>query len=191
MSLSFESQLVFDSLLRQGRLRALGHHLRAYHRSSGERWRRILLQHTLLSLLPPGMQGEVRAARFHRGWEQVQSRLLPGWMAEDVRRDLSWRQLALTLQAERARRFGNPMRQMEYELLYPPEVARHPVPWPVELWRPFADRRLHAFLLAIPPEQKFAPHFGFGRAESRRIIFRSIFDRIGTRRWQSGLAISH
>ena len=30
--------------------------------------------------------------------------------------------------------------------------------WPVTNVRPFADRRLHEFLLAIPPEVKFRPH---------------------------------
>jgi asparagine synthase (glutamine-hydrolysing) len=43
-------------------------------------------------------------------------------------------------------------------MLYPAESARHPAPWSIEFWRPFADRRLQSFLLAIPPEQKFLPH---------------------------------
>jgi asparagine synthase (glutamine-hydrolysing) len=30
--------------------------------------------------------------------------------------------------------------------------------WPIELRRPFADPRIHAFLLAVPPELKFWPH---------------------------------
>ena len=35
---------------------------------------------------------------------------------------------------------------------------RHSSPWAIEQWRPFADRRLHEFLFAIPPDQKFEPH---------------------------------
>lgn len=151
-------QLVFDSLLRQRKVRALVQHMQAYHRTSGERWRRIVLWHTLLPLLPGELQRDLRAARIQRDWRRVQSRLLPDWMPQGLRALLSQRQLRLMLQAERTRRFANPVQQMEYELLYPPEVARHPVPWPVEMWRPFADRRLHAFLLAIPPEQKYGPH---------------------------------
>jgi asparagine synthase (glutamine-hydrolysing) len=79
-------------------------------------------------------------------------------MPPALRGELGERHLALCLAAERGRRFGSPAREAEYRLLYPPEVARHPAPWPVEIWRPFADRRLHEFMLAIPPEQKFEPH---------------------------------
>jgi asparagine synthase (glutamine-hydrolysing) len=79
-------------------------------------------------------------------------------MPEWLRADLEQRQLELCLEAERGRRYSSPAREEEYGLLYPPDVVRHPVPWAVELWRPFADRRLHEFLLAIPPEQKFEPH---------------------------------
>jgi asparagine synthase (glutamine-hydrolysing) len=79
-------------------------------------------------------------------------------MCEPLRADLSRRQVQLWLEAERARRFSSPAREAEYNLLYPPEIMLHPAPWPLEIWRPFADRRLHRFLLAIPPEHKFAPH---------------------------------
>jgi asparagine synthase (glutamine-hydrolysing) len=83
---------------------------------------------------------------------------MPAWMPDALREDLADRHLTLCLETERRRRFASPSRHWEYDMLYPPEITRHPAPWPVEIWRPFADRRLHAFLLAVPPEQKYAPH---------------------------------
>src|SRR5262249_13694849 len=71
---------------------------------------------------------------------------------------LSDRHGRLWIESERTRRFSSPARHEEYSMLYPAENARHPAPWSIEFWRPFADRRLHSFLLAIPPEQKFTPH---------------------------------
>jgi asparagine synthase (glutamine-hydrolysing) len=48
--------------------------------------------------------------------------------------------------------------------------------FPVQIWRPYADRRLHQFLLAIPPEQKFAPHPETDEqyAGSKRIVRRGL-----------------
>jgi asparagine synthase (glutamine-hydrolysing) len=58
----------------------------------------------------------------------------------------------------RDQRFKSLSRQLELNQLYPPEAARSAIGWPLEIRRPYADRRLHEFLLAIPPEQKFTPH---------------------------------
>ena len=58
---------------------------------------------------------------------------------------------------ERHRRFASQSREEQYQMLYPPPVSRNPSGWPVEIWRPYADRRLHEFMLAIPPEQHFEP----------------------------------
>jgi asparagine synthase (glutamine-hydrolysing) len=151
------SPLVFDSLLRQGKLRALPRYLRAYRQLSPDSLRKTIAFGCLAPLLPLPAQAALMAAytqrdvRRHAGW------LLPGWMPEALRADLLRRHLRLCLATERGRRFANPTREAEYRMLYAPEISRHPVPWSLEFWRPFADRRLHEFLLAIPPEQKFTP----------------------------------
>ena len=97
-------------------------------------------------------------------------------MIESLRRDLSRRHVDLCLETERQRRFTNDTREAEYRLLYPPEIARHPAPWPLQVSRPFADRRLHRFLFAIPPEQKFEPHAGTDDyyAGSKKIVRRAM-----------------
>jgi asparagine synthase (glutamine-hydrolysing) len=154
----YGSRLVFDSLLRRGNLRALGRHLRAYRRTSSESWRRIVGLYCLTPLLPLDIQKRLRAAYLRRNILQVWPYILPGWMPEPLREDLAGRYLRLSLDAERGRRFANDARETDLRLLYPPEAAWHAAPWPVEVWRPYADRRLHEFLLGIPPEQKFEPH---------------------------------
>ena len=151
------SPLVFDSLLRQGRLLAFWRHLRAYRRLSPERLRTVLAMYCLAPLLPLGAHRWLATRRAERVIAERRERLLPAWMADWLRDDLLDRHLRLCRADERARRFASPARESEYRLLYPPEAARHPAPWSLEVWRPFADRRLHAFLLAIPPEQKSAP----------------------------------
>jgi asparagine synthase (glutamine-hydrolysing) len=150
--------LVFDSLLRRGRLRTLWRHLAAYRRTSSERLRKILALHCLAPMLPLEVQRRVTTAYVDRWGEWDRRSLLPAWMPPELREDLYRRDRRLRVEAERARRFSNPARETEYRLLYPPEVSRRPTGWPLQLWQPFADRRLHEFLLAIPPEVKFAPH---------------------------------
>jgi len=152
------SRHVFDSLLRQGHLRSFRRHLLAYRRVSDEPLRTTLLLACLGPLLPLSIQKRLDTWHIHQEIARNGRRWLPAWMREPLRDDLRQRHIQLWLQAERKRRFANPARESEYQLLYPPEITRHPAPWPLEVWRPFADRRLHQFLLAIPPEQKFAPH---------------------------------
>jgi asparagine synthase (glutamine-hydrolysing) len=112
----------------------------------------------LLPLLPIGLQQHVLQALTRRKFARARGTFLPEWMPEALQADLEQRHLELTLAAERGRRFANPSREREYRLLYPPEVGRPASGRPLQVWRPFADRRLHEFLLAIPPEQKFEPH---------------------------------
>ena len=149
------SPLVFDSLLRHGQLAAYLRLLRVYRRTSGEPLRTILIDHTLGPLLPLPLQKAIDELYLRRRFARDASRLLPFWLADNLRAELAQRHFGLALRAERERRFSNPTRHWEHGLLYPPEAWRHPTPWPVEFWRPFADRRLHEFLLAIPPQQKF------------------------------------
>jgi asparagine synthase (glutamine-hydrolysing) len=79
-------------------------------------------------------------------------------MTSTLRDDLLARHLSSSLDVERTRRFSSPARHEEYRLLAPPEVSYSTAGFPVQIWRPYADRRLHEFLLSIPPEHKFAPH---------------------------------
>jgi asparagine synthase (glutamine-hydrolysing) len=152
------SPLVFDSLLRHGKLRAFWRSFQRYRRTSDESRLKMVALYLLGPLLPLGLQKQLMAACLRRILERNRSRLVPWWVAEPLREEQTRRHIQLRLEAERGRRFSSLAREAEYRLLYPPEVARHPVPWPLEFWRPFADRRLHEFLLAVPSEQKFRPH---------------------------------
>ena len=154
----YGTRLVFDSLLRRGDLGAFARHLRAYRRVSRDSLRKIVALYCLAPLLPLGLQKQMVASYVRRAVEGSLPYLLPLWMPETLRAELSRSHLRRCLEEERGRRFSSESREAEYRLLYPPEIARHPVPWSLEIWRPFADRRMHEFLLAIPPEQKFAPH---------------------------------
>jgi asparagine synthase (glutamine-hydrolysing) len=152
------SYLVFDSLLRQLRFSELLRYLQSYRRSSHTSLRRIAGLYCLAPLLPLPAQRRVMAAHVRREHERGKTGIVPDWMPAELRQRLRKRDLDLATTAELQRRFSNPAREMEFRYLYPPEVARQPGPWPVQLCRPFADRRLHEFLLAIPPETKFRPH---------------------------------
>jgi asparagine synthase (glutamine-hydrolysing) len=152
------ARAVFDSLLRKGNLRLFRKHFQAYRRVTQEPLLSTLAFGCVIPLLPLSLERRIHRAYIRRKYAQEQRLWLPSWMPESLRMDLSRRQLALWTQLEDGRVFGNPARHQEYNLITPPEIARHPAPWPIEIWRPFADRRLHEFLLAIPPEQKFEPH---------------------------------
>lgn len=152
------SRAVFDSLLRSGNVRGFWKHFQAYRRVSEEQLRTTLAFGCIVPLLPLAVQRRLHVAYIRRKYLQEHQFWLPNWMQEPLRADLSRRQVTLWTQLEEARVYSNPARHQEYNLVFPPEIARHPAPWPIEIWRPFADRRLQAFLLAVPPEQKFQPH---------------------------------
>lgn len=136
----------------------LGTYLRSYRESSHESLRRIVGLYCVLPLLPLSIQRSILTAHATREHHRGKAGPVPTWMPAHLSEHLRQRNLEMATQADRQRRFASPARETEYRYLYPPEVARHPAPWSVELCRPFADRRLHEFLLAIPPEQKFRPH---------------------------------
>jgi len=152
------SRLVFDSLLRHGKIRELLHHFGVYRRLSEESTAKVVALACLAPMLPLPVQRAVMAAYAARLMRRDADKISPGWMPESLRAELSGRHGRLWIEAERSRPFSSPARYEEYSMLYPAESARHPAPWSIEFWRPFADRRLHSFLLAIPPEQKFSPH---------------------------------
>jgi asparagine synthase (glutamine-hydrolysing) len=154
------SRFVFDSLIRSGQLGLLAQHFRAYRRVSQESLRRTVAMHVVAPLLPLWLQKQAWTAVTRRNFRRFRRRLLPSWLTEALREDLSERHHRLCLEQHRHRRFSNDGREAESIMLYPPEVGISATGWPLEIWRPFADRRLHELLLAVPPEQKFRPHPG-------------------------------
>ena len=148
---------VFDALLRHGRLGELRRRLTDFRDISGQPLLKTFALHGLAPLLPLWAQRLVAEAYTRRYIRQERWRLLPRWMPPALRDDLSDRHLRLTLEIERGRRFSNDSRHLEHYALYPAEQASNPLGWPLENWRPFADRRLHELLLAVPPEIKYAP----------------------------------
>lgn len=157
-SCTYGTRYTFDSLLRHGRLGDFWRHLRAYRRLSNESPRKILALYCGVPFLPLAVQRALMVAYTRREFAREKGGLLPSWMPESLRTELARRHLTLELDRARQRRFASPGRQKEYGLLYPAEVGREPSGWPLVISRPYADRRLHEFLLAIPPEQKFEPH---------------------------------
>lgn len=151
------SWFVFDSLLRQGKFREFLGYFRRYRRVAEEPLRTTLALYCVGPLLPVGLQHRLMAFYLSRAVGRNR-RLLPGWLHNDLRQVLRARHLELCLGLEGARRFSNPTLEAEYRLLWPPEAVRDLGPWPVQVWRPFADVRLHEFMLGVPPEQKFQPH---------------------------------
>jgi len=152
------SPLVFDALIRRGRLLEALRRLFAYRRMAREPLRTTVALHCLAPLLPRRLQIAIDLIAIQRRFAREQPWLVPAWMPAPLRQELVERHRAQQVAAERARRFANPGQEAEYQLLVPPEIARHPAPWSVEFWRPFADRRLQTFMLSIPPELKYAPH---------------------------------
>ena len=205
------SRLTFDSLLRQGKFREFQRHWLAYRRNSTDRFRTVFAETCVLPFLPPSLQTSVNSWHLKRVFRRIWDTIIPFWMTPSMREELTRAYLELRLRREGQRRFSSPARQVDYDQLYPPEAAPHPAPWPLEIWRPFADRRLHEFLLAIPPEQKFAPHpdtdlFYAGskrilreamrgilpesvRTRTTRTHFASVFEDEVARRWSDYEAV--
>lgn len=169
-------RLVFDSLLRRGDLAAFQRHLRAFRRLSTDSPLKFAAFACVVPLLPLGIQSGIRASYTRSTIRKHRHTLVPQWMREGLSDDLERRHLDLAISAEHSRRFSNDVRESEYRLLYPPEVVRSHAPYSMETWRPFTDRRLHEFLLAIPPEQKFEPHPETDEfyAGSKRILRRAM-----------------
>jgi asparagine synthase (glutamine-hydrolysing) len=152
------SPLVFDSLLRQGRLQELWRRVRHYRRTSTDSLLKIAALHTTTPLLPLAAQRSIMLAHTARSVGKQRARLVPKWMPDALRQELAARHRAILLAEEAGRLYRSPSREADFRLLYPVEAAFPPAGWPLEIWRPYADRRLHEFLLGVPPELKFAPH---------------------------------
>ena len=124
------SSLFFDSLLRHGDFAAYWRHVRLY-RALGQPLRRVLFVHSLMPLLPAQLHRRLDQLRVRRQFTAHRAGLLPPWLVGPLRRSLEERYLALLIQETEARRYANPAREGEFRMLYPPEIARHPAPWPV------------------------------------------------------------
>jgi len=172
----FGSPLVFDSLLASGQIARLWQRARLYHQQNSESWRKIVLWHTLVPLLPLALQRELWVRYVRRAFTWERESLLPTWMPPNLREELLSRHLAASIDAARHRRFRSPPRQAESDWLYPPEVGHDTTGWPIQIWRPYADRRLHEYLLAIPPEEKFEPRADVGEyyAGAKQLIRRGL-----------------
>lgn len=153
----YGSRLVFDWLIRRGDLQGLIRNIGAYRRSTEyrESLGKILLMYCAAPLLPLRHHRQLLVA-YHR--RASQKYFLPNWMTDPLRSHLRDRDIALTLREQAERMFSSETRELIYRSLYPPQVTRHPAPWPFETARPFSDRRLHEFLLGIPSDQFFRLH---------------------------------
>lgn len=175
-SFVFGSSRVFDSLLRQARFTELFRYLTWHRRWFDDSWRKLLALDCLAPLLPLPVQKRLMSAYLQRSYRRDPTRAIPHWMPAGLRAELGRRNLARELDAERHRRFSSPAREGEYRAIYPPEVTHDYAGWPMQNSRPFADRRLHEFLLGIPPEQKFEPDPSSGEyyAAGKQILRRSM-----------------
>ena len=173
----YGSRCVLDSLLLQGKFRSFWRHLMAHMRVPGAVPKRVLALDVLAPLLPLPLQKQLVSKLILRSFPGNERNLvaLP-WLPEAMRNELAERYLDDLLRVEQQRRFSSPARQGAFDAIYPPEAALHPVPWSIEIWRPFADRRLHEFMLAIPPEQHFTsyPERDDGYAASKWLVRRSM-----------------
>jgi asparagine synthase (glutamine-hydrolysing) len=154
---AYGSRLVLDSLIRRGRWGACYRHLRALRRTSTQSLKTTLVLWVALPLLPISAQKRLMCAYKERGLRNSMGRMVPKWIPGPLERRLSEQHISVSLAAERDRRFQNASQESDYRMLWPPEIARNPSGLPLQLSRPYVDRRLVEFLLAIPPDLKFEP----------------------------------
>lgn len=201
------SWYVFDSLLRGRKIREFLHYLRAYRQAHGDSVYHLFGLNVLTPLLPLAIQRRLLATRVRRNVARDRHRMVPRWMPETLQNDLIDRHLHDHVEEARNTVFASRARQDEYVLLYPPEASSTPPGYGIDVARPYADRRLHDFLFAIPPETKFAPHpespgFYAGskrllrhamrgiqpedlRARTFKIVFNSVFEREVQAHWET------
>jgi asparagine synthase (glutamine-hydrolysing) len=151
------SPFFYDSLLARGRIVELLHHVQYYRQVTGASLGSVMGEHVLLPLLPLKLQRRLQMALVQRQFAREQADLVPSWVPEETASDLRERHLATELAGERARRFSSE-RESIYRSLYPVETIPVSPGHSSRVLRPFADRRLHQFVLGIPPEQHFQPH---------------------------------
>lgn len=148
-----------DIALRDGRLRDFNRYA-AMLRNLEPRpsLARLLAMHTALPMLPLAIQNRIWARHAERQIRRLWLRLTPQWMPLELKHELARRHLDESVRAAHNRRFLNTAREQLRANVTPPEILRQPVGWPIEIASPYTDRRLHEFLVAIPPDQLFEPN---------------------------------
>jgi asparagine synthase (glutamine-hydrolysing) len=151
------SPFVLDRLLRQGRFGDARRNYRTIRALSNLSRLEIGLLGCVAPLLPISAQVAVTNRYSAQLERRGRGRLAPLWMAPALRQQIEQRHWELTRKIDHDRRFADPTREQDYRLLYQPEVGIRAPSLPLQFARPYADRRLHAFMLAIPSEVKFLP----------------------------------
>jgi asparagine synthase (glutamine-hydrolysing) len=152
------SPLALDDLLKAGRLRDAWRYLRAYRAMSLDSWKKIAALYVVAPLLPLGLHRSLAVAYVRREQARAGDSALPAWMPGPLRSALARRHLELFVAEEGGRLASSEARHWDLIGMSPPEAMVLPAGWPIQLARPFADRRLQEFLLAVPPTEKFEPH---------------------------------
>jgi hypothetical protein len=152
------SPLVLDDLLHAGRLRDAWRYLLAYRSMSLDSWPKIAALYVVAPLLPLPLHRSLAVLYVRREQARFGNSVLPAWMPGSLRGALARWHLELYLAEEAGRRTSSEARHWDLIGLCPPEAMVLPAGWPIQLARPFSDRRLQEFLLAVPPLEKFEPH---------------------------------
>ena len=149
------SPLLFDSLIKHGHFIEFWRHSRVHRRYNRASLKKTILLYLLAPMLPISFQRSLLLMLANRDVRRDPTYDLPTWMSESFRQSLATLNSQLCQRQARSIRFSSPARQSEYSLLYPPDEFLNPGHHPVQVVYPFADRRLHEFLLAVPPEEKY------------------------------------
>jgi asparagine synthase (glutamine-hydrolysing) len=169
-------------------MRTLRRYLNAHRRLTGDSLRKTLALYLAAPMLPRGMHVALMRAYRERLLNLERWRLFPAWMPESLRTTLFTAHLKEVKDAESNRQFANEAQHRLSAALDTPETPTIAWGWPIEIWRPYADRRLHEFLLALPPEQLFEPglndrsSYGGSKQLLRRSMRGMLPDSIRTRR---------
>jgi asparagine synthase (glutamine-hydrolysing) len=188
------SPLVIDDLLKAGRLSAAWHYLRAYRSMSFDSWSKIVALYVVAPLLPLALHRSLAVMYVRREQARAGDSALPAWMPSSLRGALARRHLELCVAEEGGRLASSEARHWDLIGLSPPEAMVLPSGWPIQLARPFSDRRLQEFLLAVPPTEKFEPHpeTPSSYAGSKQLIRRGLVgilpERVRTRTDQTHFA---
>lgn len=149
-TLNGRGQMVLAQLAAQGRIPTLLREMRAHRRVTGERWRGIVLRRTLLPLLPRSMRGFLAAAERGFRREPAVLALKPSFTAKLVA-------AGAVRAAERfpVGRSDRNARRAMIDLLKrvsakAPELEAMAASYGLTLTRPFCDRRVVEFALAVP-----------------------------------------
>ena len=150
-TLNDRGHMALAHLAARGRLPSLLREMRAYRRVTGERWRSIVLRHTLFPLLPRPVRGFLMAVRHGFRVEQPLVALKASFTAKHVAAGA----------VRGAERFpagpggDHDMHHANIDLLRrvsskAPELEAIAASYGLALTRPFSDRRVVEFALAVP-----------------------------------------